>query len=321
MPEAVIVATARTPIGRAFKGSLIEERADDMAAFIVDAALKKVPELDRQDGRRPHARLRAPRRRAGLQHGAGSSRSSPGCARCPGCTVTRYCSSLAADDAHGRARGQGRRGRRVHRRRRRGRQPVHGRRQLGPHAEHAEPEVRRRRTSARVARAGRRPGRRGRRPRVCPTSTSTMGETAENVAEIEDVSREEMDEFAFLSQQRCRRRDRPRVLRAGDHAVPVGERHRRDRGRRPAPEHRRSRSSRRSQPAFRPNGRVTAGNACPLNDGAAAVIVMSDTRAERARHHAARADRDDSGVSGLDPEIMGLGPIEASRSRRCSAPG
>ena len=103
MPEAVIVATARTPIGRAFKGSFVNDRADDMAAFIVDAALKKLPELDRHDGRRPHARLRAPRRRAGLQHGSGRRgprRDAPG-ARLHDHPVLL---ELAADDAHGRAR-------------------------------------------------------------------------------------------------------------------------------------------------------------------------------------------------------------------------
>jgi acetyl-CoA C-acetyltransferase len=67
------------------------------------------------------------------------------------------------------------------------------------------------------------------------------------------------------------------------------------------------------KPVFRPDGKVTAGNSCPLNDGAAAVIVMSDTRArELGIRPLARIVA--SGVSALDPEIMGLGPVEASRA-------
>jgi acetyl-CoA C-acetyltransferase len=138
-----------------------------------------------------------------------------------------------------------------------------------------------------------------------------MGETAENVAEVENVSREEMDEYALLSQQRAgaaidrgfyEREITPYTTSDGTVVA-------KDDGPRPDTTLEKLASL---KPAFRPNGRVTAGNACPLNDGAAAVVVMSDTKAAelgvtpRARIVA-------SGVTGLDPEIMGLGPIEASR--------
>jgi acetyl-CoA C-acetyltransferase len=138
-----------------------------------------------------------------------------------------------------------------------------------------------------------------------------MGDTAENVAQLEDVSREEMDEYALLSQQRAgaaiergffEREITPYPTASG--AVVSA-----DDGPRPDTTLEKLASL---QPAFRPNGRVTAGNACPLNDGAAAVIVMSDTRA-RDLGITPLARIVATGVTGLDPEIMGLGPIEASR--------
>jgi acetyl-CoA C-acetyltransferase len=138
-----------------------------------------------------------------------------------------------------------------------------------------------------------------------------MGETAENVAEVEGVTREEMDDYAYQSQQRAgaaiergffEREITPYTTAAG--AVVTA-----DDCPRPGTEREKLASL---APAFRPTGRVTAGNACPLNDGAAAVIVMSDTKAaELGITPIARIVS--SGVTGLDPEIMGLGPIEASR--------
>ena len=146
-----------------------------------------------------------------------------------------------------------------------------------------------------------------------------MGETAENVAEIEDVSREEMDEYAFLSQQRCgaaidrgffEREITPYTTRDGTVVT-------KDDGPRPDTTLEKLASL---KPAFRPNGRVTAGNACPLNDGAAAVIVMSDTQAQRARHHADRAHRARAGSPASTRRSWG-----SARSRRAArrwpAPG
>ena len=139
-----------------------------------------------------------------------------------------------------------------------------------------------------------------------------MGQTAENVAEFENVSREEMDEFAAQSQQRAtaalERGFFDREITPGHHA----RRHRRvarTTASAPAPP---SRACPGLKPVFRPDGKITAGNACPLNDGAAAVIVMSDTRAaELGLKPLARIVA--SGVTGLNPEIMGMGPVEACR--------
>ncbi len=138
-----------------------------------------------------------------------------------------------------------------------------------------------------------------------------MGQTAENVAESENVSREDMDNFALLSQQRA-----TKSLERGffdREIIPVtlsdGTVVNKDDGIRPNTT---IEGLSQLAPAFKPNGTVTAGNACPLNDGAAAVIVMSDTKA-KALGIKPLARIISSGVSGLNPEIMGLGPIEASR--------
>jgi acetyl-CoA C-acetyltransferase len=138
-----------------------------------------------------------------------------------------------------------------------------------------------------------------------------MGQTAENVAQLEGVSREEMDEFAFLSQSRAVAAQKrgffdkeiiPVVLPNGNHVTA-------DDGPRPDTSLEKLASL---KPVFRPDGTVTAGNSCPLNDGAAAVVLMSDTRArDLGIRPLARIIA--SGVSALDPEIMGLGPIEACR--------
>jgi acetyl-CoA C-acetyltransferase len=137
-----------------------------------------------------------------------------------------------------------------------------------------------------------------------------MGETAENVAEYTQVKREEQDEFAALSQNRAveaqtngffEREITPVTTPAGDVVA-------KDDGPRPDTT---AEKLAQLKPVFRPDGTVTAGNACPLNDGAAAVVVMSDTKAhELGITPLARVVA--SGVSALDPEIMGLGPVGAS---------
>ena len=138
-----------------------------------------------------------------------------------------------------------------------------------------------------------------------------MGQTAENVAEFEHVSREEMDEFAKLSQDRAVASIENGFF--GDEITPVtlpdGTVVAKDDGPRAGTT---LEALAQLKPVFRPDGTVTAGNACPLNDGAAAVLVMSDTKArELGLTPLARVVA--SGVTGLNPEIMGLGPIEASR--------
>jgi acetyl-CoA C-acetyltransferase len=150
----------------------------------------------------------------------------------------------------------------------------------------------------------------------------SMGQTAENVANLEQVSREEQDEFAALSQQRAtaslengfweneitpvttKDDEGNEVVVTKDDGIRAGTTAEGLAG---------------LKPVFRPDGTVTAGNACPLNDGAAAVVVMSDTKA-KALGLTPLARVVSSGVTGLDPEIMGLGPIEASRQALKPAP-
>ncbi len=195
---------------------------------------------------------------------------------------------VAADDPHGRARDQGRRGRRLHRRRRRDGEPV--------------PERQPTATPARTTRSSPTPRRAPRRARRRPADSWTppaglpdvyiaMGQTAENVAEIEGVTPRGDGRVRRAVAAARRRVAGERVLRAGDHAGhhrPTARSCRKDDGPRAGTTVEKLATL---KPVFRPDGKVTAGNACPLNDGAAAVVVMSDTKAERARHHAARPHR------------------------------
>ena len=194
---------------------------------------------------------------------------------------------VAADDPHGRPRHQGRRGRRVHRRRRRDREPLRRRRRRHRRRNDAFADA-----GARTARA-RRGG--GQEPWTPPTGLPdvyiAMGQTAENVAEFEKVSPRGDGRVRRAVPAPRRRQRRERLLRARDHPGHAARRHRgvaRTTAPAPAP---RSRGSPRSSRCSAPTAQVTAGNACPLNDGAAAVVVMSDTKAARARHHAAGPHR------------------------------
>ena len=216
---------------------------------------------------------------------------------------------VAADHPHGRARDQGRRGRRVHRRRGRVREPVQARATptAGP-----TPRTRSSRTPGCAARSAPRAARaRGRRPTGSPTSTSRWARRP-RTSPSSRTSRARR----WTSSRPCRRTARSQaqesgLLRARDHARHAARRHRGQQGRRPAARHD-GREARAAEAGVPPDGKVTAGNACPLNDGAAAVVVMSDTRAsELGITPLARIVS--SGVTALNPEIMGLGPIEASR--------
>jgi acetyl-CoA C-acetyltransferase len=218
MPEAVIVATARTPIGRAFKGSLKDLRPDDLTTFIIKAALEQVPQVDPKDI-------------DDLMLGCGLPGGEQG-----------Y-------------------------------------------------------NMARVV--------------AVPDIYITMGQTAENLALLEGISREEMDQFGVRSQNLAEK-----AIANGFWAreitpvtLPDGTVVTKDDGPRPGVT---MEAMAALQPVFRPNGRVTAANCCPLNDGAAAVVVMSDTKArELGLTPLARVVA--TGVSALSPEIMGYGPVEASR--------
>ena len=308
MPEAVIVSVARTPIGRAFKGSFVDERADDMAAFIVDAALKKVPALDRTTVDDLMLGCGLPGGEQGFNMGRVVAILA-GMPKVPGCTITRYCSSSLQTlrmASHAIKAGEGdvfiAAG-------------VEGvsRFMVGGSSDHTPGTQNHKFDGPAERSAARTAGDQGTwtPPTGLPDVYIAMGETAENVAEIEGVTREEMDDYAFQSQQRAgaaiargffEREITPYTTAAGN-VVSADDC--------PRPSTEREKLATLA-PAFRPNGRVTAGNACPLNDGAAAVVVMSDTKA-RELGLTPLARIVSSGVSGLDPEIMGLGPIEASR--------
>jgi acetyl-CoA C-acetyltransferase len=305
MPEAVIVATARTPIGRAAKGSLVECRPDDLTATIVRAVLAKVPALDPNTVEDLLVGCGQP----GGESGYNVARVAAilaGLAEVPGVTVNRYCSSSLQTirmAAHAIRAGEGdvfiAAGVETVSR------YMYGASDTGPHnAAFAEAEGR----SAERAVGGQPPWA---PPSGLPDIYIAMGQTAENVREAENVSRQDMDEFAALSQQRAvrsqgngffEREITPITLSDGTVVS-------KDDGPRDGTTVEKLAEW---KPVFRPDGEITAGNACPLNDGAAAVIVMSDTRAaELGITPLARVVA--SGVSGLNPEVMGLGPIEASR--------
>ncbi len=304
MPEAVIVATARTPIGRANKGSLIECRPDDLSALIIQAVLAKVPGLDPSQVEDVIWGCGQPAGEAGTNVARVASLLAG--VDAPGVTVNRYCSSSLQTirmAAHAIKAGEGDvfiSG---------GVETVsrfmNGMADGGPVNEKFASA--RARTKARSA---------GDQPSWTPGNGLAdvyiaMGETAENVAEAENVSREAMDEYGARSQQLAVKfqengffdREITPVTLADGTVVS------KDDGPRAGTTVEKLATL---KPVFRPNGKVTAGNACPLNDGAAAVIVMSDTKAEELGI-APLARIVASGVSAINPEIMGLGPIEACR--------
>jgi acetyl-CoA C-acetyltransferase len=284
MPEAVIVSAVRTPIGRARKGSLVDARPDDLVAFAIDAALRQVPELDRSEVVDVMVGCGFPQEKQGMNLGRRAALLAGLPDTVPGTTVNRFCASSLQTTRmafHAIRAGEGdayvAAG-------------VESITQVNGYPKDAE-EL---------------------HPKLfgddAPIANVyiAMGLTAENVAERWNVSRDEMDRYAQRSQERA--------VAAQDSGffareiVPwdgVGS----DDGPR-----RESTLEKLAQldPAFKPGGKVTAGNSCPLNDGAAAVVVMSDTRA-RELGISSRAQIIASAVSGVAPEIMGVGPIEAVR--------
>ncbi len=305
MPEAVIVATGRTPIGRANKGSLVDCRPDDLAALVIREVLAKVPQLDPQSVEDVIMGSGQPGGEAGYNVGRVAALLA-GLPDVPGVTVNRYCSSSLQTirmAAHAIRAGEGdifvAAGVETVSR------YAHGAADTGPHNElFAEAEAR---TVERTPAAG--------EPWTplagLPDVYIAMGQTAENVAEYKKVSREEQDEFALQSQTRAVAAQESGFF--DREIIPVttpnGNVVTKDDGPRPGTTLEGLAALR---PVFRDGGTVTAGNACPLNDGAAAVIVMSDTKArELGITPLARIVA--SGVTGLNPEIMGLGPIGAIR--------
>jgi acetyl-CoA C-acetyltransferase len=304
MPEAVIVATARTPIGRANKGSLTECRPDDLSSHIIKAVLEKVPSLDPQAVEDVIWGCGQPGGEAGYNV-ARVAALLAGLPDVPGVTVNRYCSSSLQTirmAAHAIKAGEGdvfvAGGVETVSR------YLHGASDTGPHnSAFADAEAR---TAERTGGADS-----WEPPAGLPDIYIAMGQTAENVVLAEGVGREEMDEWGVRSQNRAvAAQERGFFDRE---IVPVtladGTVVSKDDGPRPGTTIEKVSEL---KPVFRPDGKVTAGNACPLNDGAAAVIVMSDTKAEQLGL-SPLARIVSSGVTGLNPEIMGMGPVEACR--------
>ncbi len=304
MPEAVIVATGRTPIGRANKGSLTEWRPDDLSALIIKAVLAKVPELDPQSVDDLILGCAQPAGESGYNI-ARVTALLAGMPDVPGVTVNRYCSSSLQAirmAAHAIKAGEG------HAFICAGVETVSrfqfGASDRGPHNElFADAEAR---SNERAQGASS-----WEPPTGLPDIYIAMGQTAENVRLVENVTRREMDEFAALSQQRAVRSQHNGFFEREITPVtnPDGTVVAKDDGPRDGTT---AEKLAELKPAFRPDGEITAGNACPLNDGAAAVIVMSDTKAaELGITPMARIVA--SGVTGLNPEIMGMGPVGACR--------
>jgi acetyl-CoA C-acetyltransferase len=304
MTEAVIVSTARTPIGRAGKGSLKDMRPDDLSAIAIGAVLDKIPELDRSEIEDVLWGCGQPAVESGHNIGRVSAVLA-GLDDIPGVTVNRYCSSSLMTirmAAHAIQAGDG---------------DVFvagGVEAISRHQLHlqladgpknplfADAEAR----SAKRAEGG------------APTWTPAeglpdiylaMGQTAENVAQLKNVSREAQDEFAVRSQNLAEANLDNGYWEAEITPVttPDGTVVTTDDGIRRGTT---LEGISKLGPAFRPDGTVTAGNACPLNDGAAAVVVMSDTKA-KALGLTPLARIVATAATGLNPEIMGLGPVEA----------
>jgi len=290
MSEVVIAAIGRTPIGRAVKGSLIEQRPDDLGAFVADQVLRQVPQLDRSQVDDVICGCALPGGEQG--HNLGRIISILAGIGAPGTTVNRYCSSslqavrmafhaIKADEGStfvcvGVESST--------------RSP------LGVFAD--QPETQNPRLF---------PG----NGEDLPAAYMSMGETAENVADQYGITREEMDRYAMQSHMRAVLAQKDGIFAREIIPVPLpsGLKMTADDGPRPDTTLEKLATLR---PVFRQDGRVTAGNSCPLNDGAAAAVVMSRTLADQLGIEPL-ARIVSTGISSLEPELMGLGPIESTR--------
>ena len=315
MPEAVIVAAARTPIGRANKGSLKDLRPDDLAAFITKAAVEKVEGLDPQTIDDLLLGCGLPGGESGNNMGRVVSVIN-GWDRVPGATITRYCSSSVQTTRmafHAIKAGEGdifvSAGVETVSRFAKGTSD-HIPHTVNPLFDDAQSRT------AKIAETNDR-WHDPREDGLLPDVYIAMGQTAENVATLRGISRHEMDEFAVRSQNLAEKaiNDGFWAREITPVTLPDGTVVSTDDGPRAGVTYDAIAGL---KPVFREDGTVTAGNCCALNDGAAAVVVMSDTKAaELGAKPLARIVA--TGVSGLSPEIMGLGPVEASRRALANA--
>lgn len=315
MPEAVIVSTARSPIGRAAKGSLVDMRPDDLAAQMVRAALDKVPALDPRDLDDLLMGCGQPAGEAGFNIGRAVA-VQLGYDFLPGTTVNRYCSSSLQTTRmafHAIKAGEG------HAFISAGVETVSrfpkGTADGWPDSKN--PLFADAMSRSEQAAAGADEWRDPREDGLLPDVYIAMGQTAENVALFTGISREDQDHWGVRSQNRAEEAINSGFFQREIEPVtlPDGTEVSTDDGPRPGTTYEKVSQL---KPVFRPNGTVTAGNACPLNDGAAALVIMSDTKA-RDLGLTPLARIVSTGVSGLSPEIMGLGPIEASKKALANA--
>jgi acetyl-CoA C-acetyltransferase len=309
MPEAVIVSAARSPIGRANKGSLKDLRPDDLSAFIVKTALDKIPALDRKTVDDVYLGCGLPGGESGNNMGRIINLLND-MDEVPGATITRYCASSVQTTRmafHAIKAGEGdvfisagvetvsrfAKGTSDH---------LPGTR----NELFADAEAR----TEKFAEGGE-TWRDPREDGSLPDAYIAMGQTAENVAQLHGLDRKELDEFAVRSQNLAEKaiNDGFWAREITPVTTPDGTVVSLDDGPRAGVTYDAIAAL---QPVFRPDGVVTAGNCCALNDGAAAVVLMSDTKAaELGLKPLARIVS--TGVSGLSPEIMGMGPVEATR--------
>ena len=289
MPEPVVVAYGRSAIGRAMKGSLVNVRPDDLAAQVVEQVLATVPQLDRGEIEDLICGCGLPGGEQGFNLGRVISILTR--LDVPGTTITRYCASSLQSSrvaAHAIRAGEG---------------DVF----LSVGVECVSRYLNGTSDIPSCHNDRLQPG----NPDGFPDIYIAMGQTAENVARREEISREEMDRFALRSQERAVAAQDSGFF---DHEiVPVSLNGDGTFATDDGPRRGTSLEKLASlPPVFREDGSVTAGNSCPLNDGAAAVVIMSDTRA-RELGITPIARIVSTGLTALAPEYMGLGPIQASK--------
>jgi acetyl-CoA C-acetyltransferase len=291
MPEAVIVDAVRTPIGRAFKGSLAQLRPDEMGAFVVDALLERNPEVDPAIVEDLYCGVGLPQ---GLQAFNLARIMVLLSERLPisvnGATISRYCASSLESirqAANAVRAGEGdvyiAAG-------------VEWISRYNEAVEGARPQDQNERLQGRDGQ---------------PDAYIAMGVTAENVAERYEVSRADMDKYAQRSQELAVKSQEDGYF--GREIAPVtlpdGTEAAKDDGPRPNSSLEKLAAL---EPAFKEGGKVTAGNSCPLNDGAAAVLITSDEKAAELRLRP-RARIVTAATAAIEPEYMGVAPIGAIR--------